>query len=357
MSFRSSDLVKRRLTIASRRLGTANPVSMLGGVFDRSFALPVGDVRYGNNSLSPGSMPLEHSFSEVSPSSLRLDMELGGPDATPQARRDETSHTVRGLVHSQFGRDALHWFDRRSEPWRTGAIDGGARFGAFFGGAWDRNGLSEAKAYYEFRPGQIGDLPPNLQHAVRVAMAALPGLRPIFTSVAAGRRRGAQRVYLFYPDELRLLDLEPVMHQLGIGHQLPSVLSSLGVITGGRFTLPAGSAVMGLRDSERGVELKLDLLLPAMPDPPREMHGLIQLHLAQRPEAQRALRNWMQAMTLDDERSPGDMSVVGVKVDKRMPARLSIYFRPAESAPRADAPGSRRLVATGEDEYRSIGMM
>ncbi|MCB9762529.1 MAG: hypothetical protein H6739_22210 [Alphaproteobacteria bacterium] len=353
MAHRASDVVKQRLSVAARRLGVADPVPHLGSMLDRSFPLPLGDGRYGNNSLSPGAMALEHSFSELSPNALRLDMELAGPDATPQTRREETSREVRRLTHRNFGQEALRWFDHRSEPWRTAPVDGDARFGAFFGASFDNWGLNEAKAYYELRSDQLDTLPPNLQHAVRVARGSFPQLQPIFTSLACGRRRGAQRVYLFHPGELRLLDMEPMMHRLGVGHQLPSILAALGVITGGRFTLPAGSAVMGLRDTPKGIELKLDVLLPAFPDPPRQMHGLIQLHLAQRPESQRSLRNWMQAMS-PDHGNVGDMSVVGVKVNPKMPSRLTIYFRPTEARPRPAHPRHHRMPSPLEDPYRSI---
>ncbi len=344
MTQHASHAVKRRLSIAARRLGIRDPISILGpDLLDRSFALPLGDPRYGNNSLTPGSMPLEHSFSELSPRALRFDMELAGPLATPQSRREETSRAVRELTHRNFGQAALRWFDMRSEPWRSSSIDGGARFGAFFGAAFDEQGLKEAKAYYELTAEEISRLPNNLEHAVRTAMSDLPGLTPIFTSVAPGRRRGSQRVYLFYPKELRLLDLEPLMHRLGVGQQLSSVLSALGVITGGRFTLPSGSVVIGLRNTPKGIELKLDLLLPAFPDPPRQMHGLIKMHLAQRPDSERAMRDWMQALTPDDAKGPGDLSVIGVRVNPKLPARLNIYLRPTEARPRPAQPHTRRV--------------
>lgn len=340
----AADTIKRRLRIAARRLGSSDPVPLVGGAIDRAFQLPPEDPRYGNNALLPGSIPLETSFSETRPGNLRFDMELSGPDASPRQRRQETSQVVRELAGRSFGDQALRWFDHRSEPWRTDSSDG-QRFGAFFGASFDDSGLDEVKAYYELAEGQLEALPPNLQHAVRTSMAMLPGLTPLFTSVACGRQRGGQRVYLFQPNELRLLDLEPLMHRLGVGHQLPSMLTALGIVTGGRFTLPAGSAVLGLKDSPRGMEMKLDLLIPSFPDPPREMHGLIQMHMADRPDSQRALRNWIQAFTPDDAESPGEMSVVGVKTDPVMPARISVYLRPNEARPRRQTPPPHRTSA------------
>jgi hypothetical protein len=235
---------------------------------------------------------------------------------------------MRRLVQSSYGQSALRWFDQRSEAWRGSRIHGNARFGAWFGGAFDPSGLQEAKVYYELGPGQVDELPPNLQHASRVAMACLPGLRPIFTSIACGRSAGAQRVYFFHKGDLRLLDLEPLLHRLGIGQQLPSLLTSVGLVLGGRFVLPEGSVIIGLRDTQRGMEMKLDVLVAGVPDPPRQMHGLIDMLMAERPQSQRALGHWMQAMTPDEFASPGKISVVSFRVRPELGSRISVYLRP-----------------------------
>lgn len=345
---RTADLCKRRMSLASRRLGTTDPVPLIGGIIDRSFNLPVGDPRYGRNALLPGSLPLEHSFSEAASHALRFDMEPLGPDASPWSRRQEASREMRRIVHQVYGRQALQWFDERSEPHRAAAMASNGKFGAWFGGAFDEAGLQEAKVYYELDPERLDDLPPNLLHASRVAMACLPDLLPIFTSIACGRTQGAQRVYFFHDGDLRLLDLEPLMNRLGIGHQLPGLLTAVGLILGGRFTLPQGSVVMGLRDTSRGMELKLDVLIPGIPDPPREMHGLIQLHMAQRPEAQRALGRWIQAMTPDECSTCGDISVLSTRVNPQMGPRLTLYFRPVGYD---RAPSRERDVAAPRDPY------
>src|SRR6266508_2153882 len=118
----AAEVAKRRLTIAARRLGTADPVPSLGGLLDRSFELPLGDPRYGKNALAPGCLPMEHSFSETAAGSLRLDLEPLGPAASPLGRRQEASREMRRLVNSAYGRNALSWFDERSEPFRGGQI-------------------------------------------------------------------------------------------------------------------------------------------------------------------------------------------------------------------------------------------
>ncbi len=347
-----AELAKYRFRTAARRLGAADPTGVLRDFFDRSFELPVGDPSYGRNSFLPGYLPLEHSFSEVAPNSLRFAMEPLGPNASADRRRHEVSREVRRLVDGGFGPTARHWFDERSEPWRGASTQGAARFGAWFGASFDAGGLQEAKAYYEMDKGRVDDLPPNLQHAARVAMALLPGLVPIFTSVACGRASGAQRVYFFHTGDLRLLELEPLMNRLGIGHQLPSLLTAIGLILGGRFVLPEGSVVLALRDTNRGLEMKLEVLMPGLADPPRDMHRLVHMHLAQRPQAQRALSQWIAAMTPDGYQTPGDVNVVSVRVDPQRSARLALYFRPSGYDRAASRERSVPMVTPVRDTWR-----
>jgi len=298
-------------------------------MLDRSFDLPVGDPRYGDNQLIPGSFPLEHSFSELAGESLRVDFEPLGPGAPAHARQLEAGREMRRIVRECYGSDALRWFDERSESWRGSRTAQNARFGAWFGMGLDQRGVQEAKVYYEMGVQELGSVSPNLRHAARVAMSLLPGLTPIFTSIACGRRHGAQRLYFYHRGDLRLLDLEPVLHALGIGGRLPGLLSALGVVLGGRFVLPEGSVILGLRDTHRGMEAKLDVLVSAFPDPPRQMYDLIRMALSERPRAQRSMHRVMTALTPDESDSPGAISVVSFRVRPDLRgSRISVYLKP-----------------------------
>src|SRR4051812_4831039 len=328
-NIRAAEVARRRLLIASRRLGTPDPGEIIGGLLDRSLDLPLGDPRYGQNELTPGYTPIEHSFSETAADALRLDLEPLGPGASPHARQQEAGREMRRVVAANFGSAALRWFDQRSEAWRGTALHGGARFGAWYGLGVDPSGVQESKVYYELRPGELDGLPHNLQHVARVAMATLPGLVPIFTSIACGRKRGAQRLYFFHRGDLRLLDLEPLLNALGVGHQLPGLLAAVGVVLGGRVILPEGSVILGLRDTQKGMELKLDVLIGGMPDPPPQMYQLLNMVLAERPSSQSEMRRWAQAMTPDNEDGPGRISVVSFRVQPQLGARCSIYLRPS----------------------------
>ena len=348
----ASEVAKRRLGMAARRLGTKDPTTAISGLLDRSFQLPLADPRYGNNLLAPGRFPLEHSFSETAGNALRFDMEPLGPNATAHARQQEASREMRRLTAQNYGREALEWFDARSERWRNGMSHGSSRFGAWFGMATDAYGLQECKVYYEMRDDDLETLPPTLRHAARIAMHHLPGLVPIFTSIACSRSRGAQRVYFFHRGDLRLLDLEPLLNQLGIGKQLPSLLAAAGVIFGGRFVLPEGSVIVGLRDTHKGLEMKLDVLIAGLPDPPPQMYQLLNMVLSERPASQANLQRWVQAMTPDHLSGPGEIGVISIRILPETPARCSLYLRPSgyDSVGRS-APGPGASPVPQQDPY------
>jgi hypothetical protein len=320
--------IKDRLSHAARALGTMDPVPVLGGMLDRSFTYPAGAPEYAVNSLEPGTTPFEPSFSERESRALRFGIEpLVG--ASPWARRQEATREMRRLVAPAFGGEALRWFDERSEEWR-GSADGRASYGAWFGAAFDGDGVSGAKVYYEMAPGQTGALGPAAAPLARAAMEALPGLVPLFTSLRCGRDWGQQRVTFLHRGPLRLADLGPLMDRLGMGHQLPSVMQVVGLALGGRFELPDGAVLLGLADSGEGAELKLEVLLSRVPDVPGGFLDLLALGLAERPRELQALSQWLQAFTPAEAEGPGQFSVLSIRATPRTSARVNLYLRPIE---------------------------
>src|SRR5215469_1121165 len=111
-----SHAIARRLVRASQALGAVNPLPAVKPLLDRTFTLPEGDRRYAENALTPGAAPFEPSFSELQPNVLRFTVEPLPPGASGMDRRDEATREMRRLVRDLFGREALGWFDRRSEP-------------------------------------------------------------------------------------------------------------------------------------------------------------------------------------------------------------------------------------------------
>jgi hypothetical protein len=325
-----ADHVLRSLHSASQALGVQDPVPYLDGLIKRSFAQPDDDPRYAWNRLAPGAVPYEPSFSETEPQALRFTIEPLGPEASPMARRDEATREMRRLISPIFGRDTLRWFDARSEAWRGFSGLGWMNYGAWFGSAFDEDGLYATKIYYELVPQQIEALAPPLARLTREAMEVMPALVPIFTSIGCKRDSGSQRVTFMHRGALSLNALSPLMNHLGIGHQLPSLMRTLGVALGGRFELPQGAVLLGLRETQSGVELKLEVLLGALPDLPVRFLDLLRLGLAERPRQLGALERWLTAFGVQDAQEGGNFSVLSVRVSPKSSARISLYVRPIE---------------------------
>ncbi len=325
-----SNLVRRSLRSASQALGTRDPLPYLDGLIERTFYLPDDDTSYARNALTPGAVPYEPSFSEAEPDTLRFTIEPLGPNAPPVARRDEATREMRRLIAPVFGPDALRWFDSRSEEWRGFGGLSWMNYGAWFGSVFDEDGLYATKIYYELLPSQIDALSPNLAQLTRQVMTEMPNLMPIFTSIGCKKDCGSQRVTFLHRGPLAVNALGPLMNRLGIGHQLPSLMRVVGVALGGRFELPPGGVLVGIRDTPEGAELKLEVLLAAIPDLPARFLDLLKLGLAERPRQLAALSRWLDAFGMDDVGEQGHFSVLSIRVTPDSPARISLYVRPIE---------------------------
>jgi hypothetical protein len=322
--------VGRRLLAAAHRLGTADPVAPIQGLITRTFSLPAGDPRYGDNALTPRAAPIEPSFSEAQPGTLRFTIEPLGPGASGVDRRDEATREMRRLVSGYFGRDALHWFDERSEPWRGFGSSGNLGYGAFFGTSHDRDGLTGSKVYYETRHDQLGALPPTLLGIANTAVALLPSLEPVFTTLSATRAAGGQRLTFAHARPLRLAELQPLLDALGLGNRMAGILQTLGHTLGGRFDLPANSTLIALGDGPDGPEFEIYVLLGMVPDLPANFLSLLSLGLNERPRELIALERWLDAFTPDDEVWPGRFSILSLRTTRHSAPRVSLYLRPAE---------------------------
>lgn len=325
-----SDLVRRSLRSASQALGTRDPLPYVDGLIDRTFYGSDNDVGYAHNALTPGAVPYEPSFSEAEPNMLRFTIEPLGPNAPPVARRDEATREMRRLISPVFGRDALRWFDSRSEEWRGFGGLSWMNYGAWFGSAFDEDGLYATKIYYELLPTQIDALSPGLAQLTRQVMTEMPSLMPIFTSIGCKRESGSQRVTFLHRGAMMVTALGPLMNRLGIGHQLPSLMRIVGVALGGRFELPAGGVLIGVRETPDGAELKLEILLAAIPDLPARFLDLLKLGLAERPRQLAALSRWLEAFGMEEANEQGHFSVLSIRVTPSSQARISLYVRPIE---------------------------
>ena len=322
------DVVKPCIRQAAQMLHTADPVHYVGRLIDRWLPGPV--AQYAANTLTPGALPCEPSFSENEPRVLRFTIEPLGPHASPLARRDEVTRANREYVQQLFGRDALRWFDGRSEEWRGTGSHSRLHYGAWFGTAYDDAGLSASKVYYELAGDELDALPGLLRTLVRTAVEVMPTLVPIFTSIRCGRTDGSQRVTFLHRGPLRVGALGPLLERLGLGHQLAGFMQVVGLSLGGRFDLPERSVLLGIRETAEGPELKLEVLLGMLPDLPPNFIDLLMLGLAERPLKAQALNQWLWAFTPESQQWPGRFSVLSIRATPRTPARVSLYLRPAE---------------------------
>jgi hypothetical protein len=344
----TAEVVKRRVHRAASSLGTASPVPYVGRLLDRSFPAPVGGDAYAANALSPGAVPVEPTFTEEQPELLRLTIEPVGM-GSPLSRRHEVTRELRRLVGPLFGRDALSWFDGRSEAWRGLSSLWGMEFGAWLGTAYDSNGLFATEVVYELGPEQLDALPASLRALVAAARESAPSLVPVLTAIGCRRDAGSQRVTFMHRGPLRLTTLEPLLHRLGLGHQLPGVMRVIGLALGGRFELPEKSVLVSIGESADGVEFKLDVLLGAVPDVPPSFLDLLALGLSERPRELRALAQWLRAFTPETEEWPGEFSVLTVVTTPHMPPRVNLHLRPVEFevSRLADRPRRRNNVLAG----------
>jgi hypothetical protein len=346
---RAADLVKQRVRNAAGALHAADPIQYVGDLIDRSFELPLGDDQYADNTLTPGAAPFEPSFSEREPDDLRFTLEPLGPGHAPATKRDEATREMRRLVGTVFGRHALRWFDQVSEEFRGHRGGTGLDYGAWFGSSYNADGLSKSKVYYELSPGLVQGLAPATARLVRVAGETLPGLVPVFTTISCSRDVGTQRVTFVPTGTLRLKDLEPLMRRLGSSHQLPGLMQMVGLVLGGRFELPTGTCMVALAQSPEGTELKLEIVLGAIPDLPVNFLDLVVMGLSERPRQLQALARWMRAFTPDQAEWPGNFSVLSIRTTPSSPARMSLYLRPVELEilPQASDHDGPRLAVVG----------
>lgn len=307
---------------AARQLRTVDPVDVLGDVLDESLPGPPGSA------VHSGRRTLEPRFSELDAGPLAFDLLPGGPMATPGERLDRAAGTMRALTARSFGREALRWLDGRLEV--APALGSySATWGASMGSGFGPEGLRESTVYIEWGPQLMESLPAPLHRVVRMVLDSLPGLRPSFTTVRCAPRAGTQQVTFDVPHPLALERLWPLMKRLGLGHQHTSLMSACALLLGARYVLPPDAGMLTVRLTRTGVELRLDVDLAAIPDPPPQIAHLIGLHLTERPRSLRAFRSWVAAMTPNGYDGPGRLSVLSISVRPDLPARLSLHLCPA----------------------------
>jgi hypothetical protein len=336
---------KHLLDHAAHHLHTSRPSAIhdLSQIMDASMYLPLGDPAYEGHRL------LEPNYTENQADSLSYEMDTGGPGASPLDRVETTTNAMSSVVKNHFGNEALNWFRGRSEAIADGSHHS-ANWGASFGTALDKNGVTEASATYEWGPELMDSLSTPLFNATKMTIEMLKGVRPSFSSIRCGRNSGSQQITFAVESALPLSNLQPLMHGLGLGHQHAGLMSACALILGARFTLPPNTATITLRPLRNGIEFRLDVLLDALPDTPSQILSLLRLQLSERPRSLRSLERWLMAFTPEGYPGPGKFSVLSVWVRPDTPARIAMFLRPTtlsgESNPPPQQVNNSRIIPT-----------
>ena len=309
---------------AAKSLGSANPLEDVGDVLDQSLAFPLGESYHRDRGG-----PLAPSFSETAPENLSFVIGADGRHVTPADRIESATQAMENIVSHRFGREARRWLDDKVDGMRNGGYQSGASYGAQFGSSFDRRGITESFVQYEWGPMLMDSLPAPLFRIARIALETLPGLRPSLSTVRCGRSSGSQQVTFEIERAMPLANLQPLMERLGLGERHGSLMSAAAFILGARFTLPPDTAALTLRPTGAGVELRLDINLDALPDPPAQLMALMRLQMTERPKSIQGLDRWLMALTPDGYPGPGTVSVLSVWVRPDLPARVALYLRPA----------------------------
>lgn len=322
----AAQAAKSLLDSASQQLGAVSParVRELSRVLDDSLPYPVGDPAYGQSRM------LETDFNETAGESLGFVIDPGGPRCNSRDRVEIATHVMADLVGRHMGPQALHWFESRAEPQATVRPAG---WGAALGSALDHDGVRESYVTYEWGPELMDTLPANIYRVARIAMQALPGLRPVFSTIRCGRASGSQQVTFELDRATPLSAFQPLMEALGLGAQHASLMTTSAFLMGARFTLPPDTARVTFRPVKNGVELRLDINLDALPDPPERLLPLLKMQMTERPAGSRALDRWLMALTPEGFPGPGTVSTLTVWVRPNMSARIGLFLRPFALAP------------------------
>jgi len=315
----------------ARRLGVAYPAPLLGPLLKRTFGRPQGDPAYAMNTLAPGAVPLELSFSERDPAALRLDVEPFERLLSPMKRRAETVEVTAATLRSCFGAEAAESLTRATAPWMVPGVHV-QRFGAFYGAAFDPRGLAESTIYLELPRDSGWVLPGSGSDLLKTVRKHLPSAALLMHAISYGWTGLAERTSLVCLDELRLLDLALLLGDSGPPHRVPVLLDTALALSRGFFVLPAGTVVLGLRASAAGIEVKLELLVAYQPT---DVRDVVEQPLTARPDSAAAFQRWLMVVGeggQDATTRLGTINVVSARVGPEDGVKLNGYVRPAALA-------------------------
>jgi hypothetical protein len=302
--------VRGRLEDAARQYGLSDPFDGLEHIIDETFTRPASDQAYASNRLQPGALPMEWSFSEDEPDSLRIEIQPFDAALAPCDRTRRLITELLPFLRRRFGVAVADGF--LSTVQQYGPAGGPSGFGAFLGFAAHPRRPLRMKVYLEIADGD---------RARKTPWPEVAGLIPHFRSIAASEDHLSERVYYIATEGLSLGSLEQVCSGLGMAHRFPSLLMTVLQFTDGEFFLPPKSALLGIRHSRSEAELKIELVVGNAAAP----QGLMtRIERMLQPGVAAAFRRWAVLSGVAASVNPR-LSVVSIRVSPAQAARLSVY--------------------------------
>ena len=251
--------LSKRLESVATSLGTVRLQKFVEPLFSKTFSLAADDPRLLNNSLAPGHLPLELSFSERQPQCLRLAIE---PLLTVSAaeRQLASTETVRKLVSKHAGQYQRRRFEQAIEPWTKMADRDDLSFGAFFGCVLDYSGLTAVKVYYEISTW-CATRNPETTRSLAVARTVSNHLRPLFVTVACTRDSIHQRLTILLCDRVSLTDICRTLSTHGLAKAAQELEQRMSSIFDPRAQLPEHSVALGISLDQLDPHIKCEFFL------------------------------------------------------------------------------------------------
>ena len=163
--------------------------------------------------------------------------------------------------------------------------------------------------------------------AVAAAAAKIPGVAPLFWSMAYDRVQATPRLYFLFEDEIPVMDVHPLLAAAHLSHRLPELVSMATRLTGNGWTLPARSTVFSVRDRGGVLDCKLEFLTSAARHSAPALRAGVRDLLRDRPETRSALHHW--AAAIGEDGLPERLHVVGGRVSASHGMRFGLYAGPA----------------------------
>jgi hypothetical protein len=312
---------------AAIRFGLPRMGEIIEGTLHDVLPLPLNDPRYRENALVPDGPPLEVSFSEADPGSLRFDFEPCVLETSPKGRLEKASNAALQWVKAWFDPAVVRDYEQALKALQEHPLKRKRIYGAFLGAVFDKRGPVEAKIYCELSSQIPKIFPPRIVAAGTIALSGVRGLTPHFVSLACCRQGCIPRLYFLCREELPFVELGKVLAPVGLDDHLPQVIFLSMIITGNRVAFPASSVVLSFRERADEIDCKVEILVRGLHYCRETIEGNLRSILSERPETRIAVSEWARSLG-ETEPFFGGLNSVGFRVSKTKPVQLGLYMSP-----------------------------